>query len=233
MGTTECFSHAGTSCDGERCGNDAQPAVTDTQAVTDTRLVEAVRAGDQDAFGVLYGRNREPGLRHARRLLSSVQDAEDVLHEAFTKTVNAIRNGAGPKDGFTPYLMTAIRSVANTYHRKRALEPPAGDDDLDFCFGPLEDPALDRALAALEHDRIAEAMRSLPERWRLVLWHAEVAGMKPRDLGPLLGVAPNAASALLIRARTGLKAAYEQLLNAAADGTTGRANGQRRRKCGH
>jgi DNA-directed RNA polymerase specialized sigma24 family protein len=58
---------------------------------------------------------------------------------------------------------------------------------------------LERALSTMEHDRIAEAMRSLPERSRLVLWYAEVEGMKPRDLGPVVGIAPNAASALLIR----------------------------------
>jgi RNA polymerase sigma factor (sigma-70 family) len=210
MGTTESLSRAGTSCAEKRHSEPSALADTNVPAGADAALIDAVRAGDTDAIGVLYSSNREPGLRHARRLLSSAQDAEDVLHEAFTKAVNAIRNGGGPRDVFTPYLLTAIRSVANTYHRKRGLEQVTPDEDLDLDAGPVEDPGLERALSTMEHDRIAEAMRSLPERWRLVLWYAEVEGLKPRELGPLLGIAPNAASALLIRARAGLKAAYEQ-----------------------
>lgn len=53
-------------------------------------------------------------------------------------------------------------------------------------------------------------MRTLPERWRIVLWHAEVQGLPPRDIAPLMGIGANAVSALLLRARAGLRAAYEQ-----------------------
>jgi DNA-directed RNA polymerase specialized sigma24 family protein len=178
MGTTEYLSHPGTPGAGIRHRDRQRPAAADAPTGPEAGLIEAVREGDAGAVGVLYGRNREPGLRHARRLLSSAQDAEDVLHEAFTKTVNAIRNGGGPKDVFTPYLLTAIRSVANIYHRKRALEPSAADEDLDYCIGPVDDPVLGR-LNTFEHDLVVEAKRSLPEQWRLMLWYAEVEGGAP------------------------------------------------------
>jgi hypothetical protein len=44
----------------------------------------------------------------------------------------------------------------------------------------------------------------------MVLWYAEVMGEKPRNIAPILGLEPNAVSALLIRAKAGLRAAYEQ-----------------------
>ena len=69
---------------------------------------------------------------------------------------------------------------------------------------------LETVLTVFEQEHVAAAMRSLPERWRTVLWYAEVMGEKPRNIAPILGLEPNAVSALLIRAKAGLRAAYEQ-----------------------
>lgn len=159
-------------------------------------------------MAVLYERYREPGLRFISSLMTGTQEAEDVFHDAFTKAVGAIRNGHGPTDIFGAYLNTAIRSVANTFWKKQAREQPAPDEDLDP--GLFDDPGLETALSLFEHEQIAIAMRSLPERWRVVLWHAEVLGERPRDIAPLMGIGANAVSALLIRARAGLRAAYEK-----------------------
>jgi RNA polymerase sigma factor (sigma-70 family) len=171
-------------------------------------LIDGVRAGDPEAMAVLYERYRELGLRFVRGLMSGVQEAEDVFHEAFAKAVGAVRNGYGPTDVFGAYLNACIRSVAATFWMKSGRERPAPDEDLDP--GPVEDPRLETALSLVEHDRVAAAMRSLPERWRIVLWHAEVQGLRPREIAPLMGIGANAVSALLLRARAGLRAAYEQ-----------------------
>lgn len=189
----------------------------------DLMLISGVRTGDPAAMAVLYDRHREQALRFARALLAHPQDAEDVLHEAFTRAVNAIRNGYGPAGTFGPYLSTCIRSAANSLWKKQARERPAPAEDLDP--GPAEDPALENALSLFEHEDIAVAMRSLPKRWRMVLWHAEVMGEPPRVIAPILGIEPNAVSALLIRARAGLRAAYElQSVPATASSGTGDFN---------
>lgn len=171
-------------------------------------LLAGVRAGDSEAMAILYERYREPGLRFVRGVMSGVQEAEDVFHEGFTKAVTAIRNGCGPTDVFGAYLNTSIRSAANTFWMKQGRERPVPDEDLDP--GPVEEPGLEAALSLFEREKVAAAMRSLPERWRIVLWHAEVLGEPPRDIAPVLGIGANAVSALLIRARAGLRAAYQQ-----------------------
>jgi RNA polymerase sigma factor (sigma-70 family) len=180
---------------------------TAVHAGTELALIGGVREGDPSAMGALYERHKDQGLRFARVLMSGTQEAEDVLHEAFTRAVSAIRNGHGPTSAFGPYLSTCIRSAASALWKKQAREKPAPAEDLDP--GPIEDPALETALSVFEHEDIAAAMRSLPKRWRMVLWHAEVMGDPPRDIAPVLGIEPNAVSALLIRARAGLRAAYE------------------------
>ncbi|WP_404593212.1 RNA polymerase sigma factor [Paenarthrobacter histidinolovorans] len=95
-----------------------------------------------------------------------------------------------------------------TMWKKAGREQPSLDDNLD---AGREDPGLENALYVTEHVRVAAAMRTLPERWRTVLWHAEILGMKPREVAPIMGIEPNAVSALLIRARAGLRAAYIKL----------------------
>lgn len=77
--------------------------------------------------------------------------------------------------------------------------------------------AIRNGYALFEHEDVAAAMRTLPARWRTVLWYAEVMGGPPRKIAPILGIEPNAVSALLIRSRAGLRAAYERQSPPAAE----------------
>lgn len=172
----------------------------------ESAVIAGVRAADPEAMAVLYRRYREPGLVFTRGLMSGAQEAEDVFHEAFVKAVGAIQNGRGPTDIFGPYLRTSIKSVVATFWKKGVRELPAPEQHLRT--EPEEDPGLENVLFHIEHRRITAAMATLPVRWRTVLWHAEVMGDKPKDLAPLLGIEPNAVSALLMRAKAGLRAAY-------------------------
>lgn len=170
-------------------------------------LIGGVRSGDPAAMAALYERHRGPALKFARSLVSRAEDAEDILHEAFANAVRAIRNGFGPSERFAPYLNTCVRSAANSAWKKQAGERPYPHEWMEP--EPVDDPALETVLNVFEHEHVAAAMRNLPERWRTVLWHAEVLGEPPRNIAPLLGIEANAVSSLLIRARAGLRAAYE------------------------
>ncbi|TMR00402.1 hypothetical protein ETD83_16710, partial [Actinomadura soli] len=68
-----------------------------------------------------------------------------------------------------------------------------------------------RRSRGLERSMIARAFRSLPGRWRTVLWHTEVERAKPAEIAPLLGLTANGAAALAYRAREGLRQAYLQM----------------------
>ena len=140
-----------------------------------------------------------------RHLTGSKADAEDVVSEAFARVLSALQRGAGPEMAFRPYLLTSVRNAF--YDRTRK------DKRLDVTDDVPED--LGRVLAAaaasdddVERQMAATAFASLPERWQLVLWHTEVEGRSPAEVGPLLGLAPNAVAALAYRAREGLRQAY-------------------------
>lgn len=188
---------------------------------SDAELIVAVRAGDTQAYGALFGRHRDAATRMARQLTSE-SDADDLVAEGFIRVLAALQNGNGPDEFFRAYLLTSIRRLHIS--RIRASQRVRTTDD---------DAQLDRAIEFVdpaemqfEQGAAATAFASLPERWQLVLWHLDVEGQKPADIAPLLGMSPNGVSALAYRAREGLRQAYLQshlapALHASCRTTTG------------
>ncbi|VXB00052.1 hypothetical protein MICRO8M_100024 [Microbacterium sp. 8M] len=168
---------------------------------SDVELVHAVRDGDVAAFTALWGRHRTAGLRAARAVTGSI-DPEDLVSEAFTKTLSAIRNGGGPTGAFRPYLFAAIRNAAATWGGRPKDIPLEFIDDL-----PDEDAA-DPVDELSDRTALVAAFRTLPENYRTLLWYLEVDGMKPRELVPVLGMSANSISALAVRAREAFRCAW-------------------------
>lgn len=174
------------------------------QEASDAELIAAVRAGDEDAYAQLYRRHHGPALRYARSLASSSAEAEDLVADAFTRVLAALRTGNGPDEAFRPYLLSAVRNAFYDLTRRANRERPV--DDLT-PFAP-EAPFVDPVLAKDERRLVALAFSELPERWQTVLWHTEVEGEKPASVAPLLGISANAVAALAYRAREGLRERY-------------------------
>jgi len=174
-----------------------------TTETSDPELISQVRAGDIDAYGLLYDRHRDAAIRLARQLTSGTE-ADDLVSESFAKLLKVIQGGGGPDVSFRAYLLTCVRRIH--IDRLRAGDQLESTDNLElFDPGtPFEDPALDD----FERVATARAFASLPERWQLVLWHTEVEGDKPADIAPLLGMTANSVAAMAYRAREGLRQAY-------------------------
>ena len=169
----------------------------------DAELIAAVRGGDADAYGELFSRHVEAARRLGRQLVSG-PDVDDLVAEAFAKVFVVLRRGGGPDLAFRAYLLTAVRRLH--VDRIRAASRLHTTDDLSpFDAGV---PFRDTAVEGFENATAARAFASLPERWQLVLWHTEVEGQKPADVGLLLGMSANSVSALAYRAREGLRQAF-------------------------
>ncbi|MGN6680133.1 MAG: sigma-70 family RNA polymerase sigma factor, partial [Streptosporangiaceae bacterium] len=189
------------------------PAVSATSS--DADLISAVRAGDTDAYGILYERHRGRAHRLARQLIPAQADADDVVAETFAKMLAAIAGGSGPTEAFVPYLLTATRRVAFDKISGQRTEIATDEADLINAAGEFTDPAE----TSLERILIARALAELPERWAAVLWLTEVEQCRPAEIALMLGISPNSVAALRYRAREGLRQAYLQMhLKAARPG---------------
>jgi RNA polymerase sigma factor (sigma-70 family) len=177
------------------------PAADET---SDAVLLLRTREGDSEAFGSLYLRHVGAARVLARQLARDPSEADELVAESFTRVLSVLQRGGGPEAAVRPYLLSTMRRL-NVDRRvaERKTEPT---DDLT-AHDPGE-PFIDLPADELERSIVSTAFASLPERWRLVLWHTEVEGLPPAQVAPLLGISPNATAALAVRARAGLRDAY-------------------------
>lgn len=176
----------------------------EAETASDADLIAAVRAGDTDAFGVLYERHVEAARRLARSLSSDGVDPDDLVADAFAQVLGILQRGGGPECAFRAYLLTTLRH--EHAQRRRGLSRVRPTDDLEALDSGV--PFEDTAVLSFDHAAAAEAFGSLPERWQLVLWHTEIERERASEVARLLGMSPASVSALAYRAREGLRQAY-------------------------
>jgi RNA polymerase sigma factor (sigma-70 family) len=177
---------------------------------SDAELIEAVRDGRTEAFGVLYERHVAAAYNLARQLARSRADSDDLVSEAFTRVLATLRAGRGPDSAFRAYLLTALRHVA--YDKTRRDRKVELTEDVTTMSGvrvdKISEPFRDALLAEHESGMACSAFSQLPPRWQTVLWQTEIEGRSPAEAAPLLGLTANGLSALALRARRGLCEAY-------------------------
>ncbi|MFE4194467.1 RNA polymerase sigma factor [Paenarthrobacter sp. NPDC056912] len=158
------------------------------------------------AFDALYERHVSIASAVAKRNVDNPGDAEDIVADAFQTMLQSLVAGKGPNNFFRAYLLSTVTRLSHHWNRKAARTLPS--DDHSVLDHSLAEP--DVAVIAFESHAVARAFRALPERWQAVLWYLDVERMKPAAVAPILGLTPNAVSALAVRAREGLRRQYLQ-----------------------
>jgi RNA polymerase sigma factor (sigma-70 family) len=177
---------------------------------SDTELALRSADGDVDAFDELYRRHAQSAWRVAQAIAANAEDAADAVAEAFVHVFQALPAGRLTQGvPFRPYLLKATRNAAIDTLRRGQRVQPTGEigrlDETATSAGPSE-----HLVISEEVSLVADAFRSLPERWRSVLWLTEVEGLPARDVALMLGMSANGVAQLALRARAGLRRNYLQ-----------------------
>lgn len=175
----------------------------DTGPASDRELIEATRLGDSEAFAELWRRHSAAALAFARSYSRSV-DPDDLVSESYIRVLGAIQRGNGPSGAFRPYLLASVRNLAIRWGRTSSKEVVT--DEFDDVVG--DGSPEDHAMQELARSTTARAFRSLPTRWQEALWYTEVERLPRADVAQILGIKPNAVSALSFRARDALRTAW-------------------------
>ncbi|NNF76832.1 MAG: sigma-70 family RNA polymerase sigma factor [Rhizobiales bacterium] len=181
------------------------PAAAPACQVTDLSLLQQVRGGDQQAFGVLIGELYPAVYRAALRVLRQEQEAEDVAQDVFLKIWRdppELRADANLK------AWSARVATNGAIDRLRKKKPDISDDLPDQV-----DPAVsaDEAMQANEAaGAVQQAIDHLPERQRLALVLTYYQGLPNKEAADLLDVSVDALESLLARARRALKATLSE-----------------------
>ncbi|HWC86860.1 MAG TPA: sigma-70 family RNA polymerase sigma factor [Solirubrobacteraceae bacterium] len=166
---------------------------------SDAALVERFRAGDQEAFAVLYERHRAIVLAVALGVLGSRHDAEDAAQDTFASLAVALRTNV-PRD-LRPWLARVARNAAiDAVRRRRAV---AAADEVP------ERPASASTEVKAELESVLAGLRELPETQRTALLMRELGGHSYQEIGDLLALDEAAVRGLIARGRMGLRAHRE------------------------
>jgi len=131
----------------------------------DRATVDAVLAGDRDAFRLIVEQTQGPVFRACLRVLGSVADAEDVAQESF---VTAFRS-LGTYRGDGPLSAWVVRIATRTAFRRRSQRRPTTDlDAAHEVAGNAPDP-LTSTIADERRAAIRSAVAALDEPYREVV----------------------------------------------------------------
>jgi RNA polymerase sigma factor (sigma-70 family) len=173
---------------------------------SDEQLLALFRAGDDEAFRVLYDRYRQRLFAYVRQMLSAAsrQDAEDVLQDVFVRAYGALRHDAREMNVRAWLYRVAHNRCID--HLRRPV--PSAHEVFEVSRKPLHDP-VEEAQRRDDLRRLVEDVGRLPDQQRSALLMREIDGMSYAELAGALDVTVPAVKSLLVRARVGLVEAIE------------------------
>jgi RNA polymerase sigma-70 factor, ECF subfamily len=182
------------------------------------RLIERLRAGDDDGFELLVRKYGGRMLATAQRILQNESDARDAVQEAFLSVFRSIADFAG-EAALGTWLHRIVVNAALMQirsRRRRAEEPieqllPRFDESGDW----VEHPLTGTRVGDLQESRerlalMRKCLEKLPERYRVVLLLRDIEDLDTEQTARMLSTTPTAVKVRLHRARQALKTLIER-----------------------
>jgi RNA polymerase sigma-70 factor (ECF subfamily) len=187
----------------------------------DAALVAALKAGSDEAFGILIAQYSQPLYSLIARSLQDPADAADITQEVFIKVFRNIRSFHGESSLRTWLYRIALHEASNqrrwwSRHKRQELtiDTPQGSSETEdgedsMCLSAtLRDGAcspFDQAVHGEVKARVDDALRQLPEVFRTVVVLREMEGFSYEEIGEVLEVPAGTVKSRLKRGRAALK----------------------------
>ncbi|MEA2313153.1 MAG: hypothetical protein QOE28_3121 [Solirubrobacteraceae bacterium] len=177
---------------------------------SDERLIALVRRGNHHAFEALVARYQSRLLAFCRHMLSSKEDAEDVLQEVFAAAYNAIM-GDEREINVRPWLYRIARN-RSLNHLRRAQAVGVDSMDVHLSEGGLT--TADKVHKREEFRLLIADVQDLPETQRTALLLREIDALSYEQIAEAMETTVPSVKSLLVRARVSLaEAAQARLLS--------------------
>jgi RNA polymerase sigma factor (sigma-70 family) len=175
---------------------------------SDERLVALIRRGNHHAFEALVARYQSRLLAFCRHMLSSREDAEDVLQEVFAASFNAML--ADEREiNVRPWLYRIARN-RSLNHLRRAQAVGMDSMDIHLSEGGLT--TADKVHKREEFRLLIADVQDLPETQRTALLLREIDALSYEQIAEAMETTVPSVKSLLVRARVSLAEAAEARL---------------------
>lgn len=174
----------------------------ETSHEEDTRLVEAVAAGDRAALATLYDRHSGVLFAVARQLLNERAEIEDLVHDVFLEVWKRAHTYDPTRASVRRWLLVRLRSRAldrlrsHAFSRRRSL-------DRDDRVAP-DDPSQD-----LDAQRVVGLLAELGDDQRAVVTLAYFDGLSSSEIATELGIPIGTVKSRMAAAMQRLRALVE------------------------
>jgi RNA polymerase sigma-70 factor, ECF subfamily len=186
----------------------------------DAALVADLKAGSEEAFGILIAQYHQPLYSLIARSLNDPADAADITQEVFIKVFRSIRGFHGEASLRTWLYRIALHEASNqrrwwSRHKKQEITIDSAaesdsEDDAGLCLSATladhRDSPFDHAAQAEVRECVEAALRQLPEAFRTVVILREIEGFAYEEISEILNVNLGTVKSRLTRGRSALRA---------------------------
>jgi len=179
----------------------------------DDRLIDDALAGRAEAFGCLVSRYQDRLFHAMANILGSVEDARDVVQDAFVQAFLKLE-GFRRSSGFYTWVYRIAFNLAATRRRRRRATVSL-DGDPALRGGGLADagaPPDHRLVEQERADRVRGALRALDEQFRTVLVMREIDDCSYETIADVLDLPIGTVRSRLHRARAQMRELLKEVL---------------------
>jgi RNA polymerase sigma-70 factor (ECF subfamily) len=161
-------------------------------------LVELARAGDKDAFGLLYDHYQASVYRFLYYRTRSQALAEDLTSETFFRALRSMNNFRWQGKDFGAWLMTIARNLTTDHFKAGRTRLEMTTEDMSPHDDATEGPE-DAVLAGLTNEVLLTALTELPVEQRECLIMRFLQGMSIAETAKALDRSDGAVKQLQLR----------------------------------
>ena len=175
---------------------------------TERQLIEAIRAGDREAFKRLYERFARYAMGVTLRYVPKRDDALDIVQDSFISIITNIGTFEYRGEG-------SLKSWVSKIVSRQAVSWMKEHEQLSFSELTLDeieeedDPAIEKVPKELVNEMIGR----LPVRYRVVVNLRAFEELSHKDIALRLGISEKASTTLFSRAKRKLAMMIKEYIN--------------------
>lgn len=163
---------------------------------------------DKRLFENLYYAHRKQMISMAVYILHNDDDAEDAVHEVFTliasKYMDVVKSIELDED-LRNYLLKAVKNTSLNMLKKRKREVLSTDAQIEYSMNTMkpvsDDMFFEQICQKMDYDTVVQAIRSLDEIYRDVLYYHYVLGMPVSIVAKTVGRSVSTTKKQLVRGK--------------------------------
>jgi len=162
-------------------------------------LVELARAGDAEAFGMLYDHYQPSVYRFLYYRVGSVAVAEDLTSETFVRALRSMHSFRWQGKDFGAWLTTIARNLATDHAKSGRSRLEVATEDMSLHDSSVEGPE-GAVLTAITNEALLAALRQLPSEQQDCLVLRFLQSRSIAETAAVLGRSEGAVKQLQLRA---------------------------------